>query len=91
MVALSFFPKLEFPPQSWFVNDGYESCAISSTVRCSVSRMRANRGDGCSDLLFMQDLCMFEVHVFFYMMSSNFCPHLIFKFGDLIEFSVLKD
>ena len=24
-------------------------------------------------------------------MSSNFCPHLIFKFGDLIEFSVLKD
>jgi len=25
------------------------------------------------------------------MMSSNFCPHLIFKFGDLIEFSVLKD
>ena len=23
--------------------------------------------------------------------SSNFCPHLIFKFGDLIEFSVLKD
>ena len=27
------------------------------------------------------------VHV----MSSNFCPHLIFKFGDLIEFSVFKD
>jgi len=25
------------------------------------------------------------------LMSSNFCPHLIFKFGDLIEFSVLKD
>jgi len=24
-------------------------------------------------------------------MSSNFFPHLIFKFGDLIEFSVLKD
>jgi len=24
-------------------------------------------------------------------MSSNFCPHLIFKFGDLIEFSMLKD
>jgi len=24
-------------------------------------------------------------------MSANFCPHLIFKFGDLIEFSVLKD
>jgi len=24
-------------------------------------------------------------------MSSNFCPHLIFEFGDLIEFSVLKD
>jgi len=24
-------------------------------------------------------------------MSSNFCPHLIFKFGDLIEFFVLKD
>jgi len=24
-------------------------------------------------------------------MSSNFCPHLIFKFGDLIEFYVLKD
>jgi len=24
-------------------------------------------------------------------MSSNFCPNLIFKFGDLIEFSVLKD
>jgi len=24
-------------------------------------------------------------------MSSNFCPHLIFKFGDLIEFSVRKD
>jgi len=24
-------------------------------------------------------------------MSSNFCPHLIFKFGDLIDFSVLKD
>jgi len=23
--------------------------------------------------------------------SSNFCPHLIFKFGDLIDFSVLKD
>jgi len=26
-----------------------------------------------------------------HLMSSNFCPHLIFKFGDLIEFSVLKD
>ena len=26
-----------------------------------------------------------------WLMSSNFCPHLIFKFGDLIEFSVLKD
>jgi len=25
------------------------------------------------------------------LMSSNFCPHLIFKFGDLIEFSMLKD
>jgi len=25
------------------------------------------------------------------LMSSNFCPHLIFKFGDLIEFYVLKD
>jgi len=25
------------------------------------------------------------------MMSSNFCPNLIFKFGDLIELSVLKD
>ena len=25
------------------------------------------------------------------LMSSNFCPHLIFKFGDLIDFSVLKD
>jgi len=25
------------------------------------------------------------------LMSSSFCPHLIFKFGDLIEFSVLKD
>jgi len=25
------------------------------------------------------------------LMSSNFCPPLIFKFGDLIEFSVLKD
>jgi len=24
-------------------------------------------------------------------MSSNFYPHLIFKFGDLIELSVLKD
>jgi len=24
-------------------------------------------------------------------MSSNFCPDLIFKFGDLIEFPVLKD
>jgi len=24
-------------------------------------------------------------------MSSNFFPHLISKFGDLIEFSVLKD
>jgi len=26
-----------------------------------------------------------------HLMSSNFCPHLIFKFGNLIEFSVLKD
>jgi len=25
------------------------------------------------------------------LMSSNFCPHLIFKFMDLIELSVLKD
>jgi len=25
------------------------------------------------------------------LMSSNFCPHLIFKFRDLIEFFVLKD
>jgi len=25
------------------------------------------------------------------LMSPNFCPHLIFKFGDLIEFFVLKD
>jgi len=25
-----------------------------------------------------------------YLMSSNFCPHLIFKFGDLIEFLYLR-
>jgi len=33
----------------------------------------------------------FKEGVRLHVMSSNFCPHLIFKFGDLIEFSVLKD
>jgi len=40
-------------------------------------------------LLFKTIACLETLH--FKLMSSNFCPHLIFKFGDLIEFSVLKD
>ena len=31
-------------------------------------------------------LCIFEKKI---VMSSNCCPHLIFKFGDLIEFLCL--
>jgi len=32
-----------------------------------------------------------SILAFWHMMSSNFFAHLIFKFGDLIEFSMLKD
>ena len=40
----------------------------------------------------IQDLVeLYEYSYLDKVMSSNFCPHLIFKFGDLIEFSVLKD
>ena len=45
----------------------------------------------CIRLRTRQECCKRKIGGGSPVMSSNFCAHLIFKFGDLIEFFVLKD